>query len=89
MKDHALARRLQATFERDLEMTDVHGLHFYVQNGVVSLYGTLRHELDQDLLLTCVQRVPGVTGIDTENLNATDGSMPSGEHQVPLDDAGS
>lgn len=63
--DRALARRLYTTFERDLEVADVHGLHFYVSNGTVTLYGTIRSELDRDLLISVVRQVPGVKGVVT------------------------
>lgn len=62
-RDRRLAARLYATFERDLELADVQGIHFYVQNGVVTLYGTIRHALDRDLLTSLVRQVPGVQGV--------------------------
>ena len=65
-KDRALTQRLFATFERDLELADVHGIHFYVQNGTVTLYGVVRHELDRELLLSLVRQVPGVKGVVEE-----------------------
>ena len=68
LKDRALAHRLYATFERDLAMSDVRGLHFYVEGGVVTLYGTIRHELDHNLLLRSIRQVPGVKRIVTDKL---------------------
>jgi len=62
-RDRALARRLHANFERDLELADIHGIHFYVQNGVVTLYGVVRNELERDLLVSLVRQVPGVKGV--------------------------
>ncbi len=62
-RDRTLARRLHAHFERDLELADIHGIHFYVQNGVVTLYGVVRNELERDLLVSLVRRVPGVKGV--------------------------
>lgn len=60
LSDRALAHRLFQTFENDLENADVQGLHFYVQNGVVTLYGTVRHDLDRELLTDLVRDIPGV-----------------------------
>ncbi|WP_457652005.1 BON domain-containing protein [Rhodocaloribacter sp.] len=62
-RDRALARRLHANFERDLELADIYGIHFYVQNGVVTLYGVVRNELERDLLVSLVRQVPGVKGV--------------------------
>ena len=64
-RDVSLARRLFNTFERDLELADIQGVHFYVQGGVVTLYGTVRHELDRDLLMTLVREMQGVKGVVT------------------------
>lgn len=64
-RDISLARRLYNTFERDLELAEIQGIHFYVQNGIVTLYGTVRHELDRDLLMTLVREMQGVKGIVT------------------------
>lgn len=64
-RDVSLARRLYNTFERDLELAEIQGIHFYVQNGIVTLYGTVRHELDCDLLMTLVREMQGVKGIVT------------------------
>ena len=64
-RDISLARRLFSTFERDLELADIQGVHFYVQGGVVTLYGTVRHELDRDLLMTLVREMQGVKGVVT------------------------
>ncbi|MEX0748116.1 MAG: BON domain-containing protein [Rhodothermales bacterium] len=62
-RDLTLARRLFNTFERDLELAEIHGIHFYVQNNVVTLYGTVRHELDRELLISLVREIPGVQGV--------------------------
>lgn len=59
-RDQVVARRLQNTFERDLELASVQGLNFFVQDGVVTLYGTIRHELDRELISNVVRSVPGV-----------------------------
>lgn len=63
LKDRALAQRLFKTFERDLELARVRGIHFYVRSGTVTLYGTIRHELDRDLLVSLVRKIPGVKGV--------------------------
>lgn len=60
VKDKVLTERLLRTFERDLELANVRGIHFYVKNGSVTLYGTIRHELDRDLLLSLVKKISGV-----------------------------
>lgn len=65
-RDWLLARRLLRTFERDLELTGVHGLHFYVQNGNVTLKGNVQQELDRDVLVSLVRQIPGVKGVLSE-----------------------
>lgn len=65
MRDKVLARRLFRRFEYDLADTDLQGLHFYVQNGIVTLYGSVRHELDQELLEDVVRGIPGVRSVVT------------------------
>ena len=62
-KDLTLSRRLYNTFERDLELADIHGIHFYVQNSVVTLYGTVRTDLDRELLVSLVREIAGVKGV--------------------------
>ncbi|GEM_PF-701858 len=62
-RDLSLARRLYATFERDLKLAEIQGIHFYVQNGVVTLYGTVRTDLDRELLVSLVREIPGVKGV--------------------------
>ncbi len=62
-RDRVIARRLQETFDRDLELTRVAGLHLFVQNSVVTLYGTVRHELDRELITSIAQKVPGVKDV--------------------------
>ena len=61
--DFNLARRLHTTFERDLELAQIQGIHFYVQNGIVTLYGIVRHELDRELLMSLVREMSGVKGV--------------------------
>jgi hypothetical protein len=62
-KDRLLARRLYRAFERDVDLIDVEGIRFYVQHGTVTLYGTIRHEVDRDLIVSLVRQVPGVLGV--------------------------
>lgn len=69
--DRAVARRLYATFERDLELADVHGVQFYVRGGIVTIYGTIKNSLDADLIVSLVRQVPGVKGVKT-NLQVID-----------------
>ncbi|HEX7069805.1 MAG TPA: BON domain-containing protein [Rhodothermales bacterium] len=66
-----MARRLYATFERELELTDIHGLQFYVRGGTVTIYGTIKNSLDVDLIVSLVRQVPGVKGVKT-NLQVID-----------------
>lgn len=63
VKDRALAQRLYKTFEEEMEVAQLRGIHFYVQNGVVTLYGAIRHELDRELLVSFVRQIPGVKGV--------------------------
>lgn len=70
-EDRAVARRLYATFERELELTDIHGLQFYVRGGTVTIYGTIKNSLDVDLIVSLVRQVPGVKGVKT-NLQVID-----------------
>lgn len=70
-QDRALARRLYGTFEKDLELADVHGLQFYVRGGTVTIYGTIKNSLDHDLIVSLVRQVPGVKGVKT-NLQVID-----------------
>lgn len=63
LKDEQLARRLYRTFEHDLALADVQGIHFYVHSGVVTLYGVVRHDLDRDLLVSLISGLPGVEDV--------------------------
>ncbi len=64
-EDRAVARRLYGTFERELEMADIHGLQFYVRGGTVTIYGTIKNSLDVDLIVALIRQVPGVKGVKT------------------------
>ncbi len=59
-RDCVLAERIRDAFERDLEMTGVRGLHFYVQDGCATIYGTVQNELDRELLVAFVRQIDGV-----------------------------
>lgn len=63
LKDELLARRLARTFEHDLALADVHGIHFYVKHGTVTLYGVVQHELDRELLVGIVRDVEDVEAV--------------------------
>lgn len=82
--DLNLARRLYSTFERDLELAEIQGIHFYVQNGVVTLYGTVRHELDRDLLMSLVREMSGVKGVVT-HLQLVDSRFQDAGDQESID----
>ena len=83
LKDKALALRLFRTFERDLELARVHGIHFYVKNCVVTLYGAIRHELDRDLLVSFVEQIEGVEGVE-EHLQIVDQPFRETESEITL-----
>ncbi len=70
-EDRAVARRLYSTFERELEMADIHGLQLYVRGGTVTIYGTIKNSLDVDLIVALIRQVPGVKGVKT-NLQVID-----------------
>lgn len=63
LKDRALALRLYRTFEHDLRLAPIRGIHFYVQHSAVTLYGTVRHDLDRELLVSLVRQIPGVKAV--------------------------
>lgn len=62
--DRTLVRRIRSAFEHDLQAaTDVQGLHFYVRDGVVTIYGAVQHDLDRELLLSLVRQLDGVKDV--------------------------
>ncbi len=83
LKDRALAYRLFHTFERDMELASVRGIHFYVQNGTVTLYGTIRHELDRTLLVSMVRQITGVKGV-VEHLQIVDRPFQEAEAELMM-----
>ncbi len=62
-RDQALLSRVASVFESDLERASVSGLKLYVQNAVVTVYGTVEHALDEQLIIRVVQTVPGVQAV--------------------------
>ena len=62
-KDQQLARRICTTVERDLAAADLRELHFYVYRGTVTVFGTVRHDLDRDLLTALAGQIPGVENV--------------------------
>ena len=83
LKDKALALRLFQTFERDLELAHVHGIHFYVKKGTVTLYGTIGHELDRDLLVSLITQIDGVEAVD-EQLQIDDSPSQESQSEITL-----
>jgi osmotically-inducible protein OsmY len=76
-RDQVVAQRLQNAFERDLELARVQGLNFFVQNGVVTLYGTIRHELDRELIISVIRGVAGVREV-VEHIQLVEGPAGTG-----------
>lgn len=72
-------------FERDLELAEIHGIHFYVQNGIVTLYGTVRHELDRELLMSLVREMSGVKGVVTHLQLVDSRFQDAGEQELTID----
>lgn len=69
-QDREIAGRLQEAFDRDLELTRVSGLYLFVQNSEVTLHGTVRNELDRELITSIAGKVPGVKNV-VEHLQIT------------------
>ena len=84
LTDKALAQRLCRTFERDLELSNVRGIHFYVKNSVVTLYGTIRHELDRNLIVSLVEQIDGVEAVE-EHLQIVDLPFQEAESEIMLE----
>jgi signal transduction histidine kinase len=59
-KDRRIARRLQDLFERELAMTELGGLQFFVHQGSVVLKGQLQHQDDREGVLELIGAVPEV-----------------------------
>ena len=63
VSDRALAKRLSNLIERDLYLTGVEDVRFFVKDGVVLIRGSVRHYLDRSLLVSLVESVPGVRSV--------------------------
>ena len=74
-RDQIIARRIQTTFDRDLELAGVSGLHAYVQNSEVTLHGSVRSDLDRELIVSITKRIPGVRSV-SEHLQLIDERLP-------------
>ncbi len=83
LKDKALALRLYLTFERDLELAHVRGIHFYVKKSTVTLHGTIRHELDRDLLVSLIVQIDGVKAV-VEHLQIADSPFQESQSEITL-----
>ena len=83
LNDKALALRLFQTFERDLELAHVCGVHFYVKKGTVTLSGTIRHQLDRELLLALVVQLDGVVEV-VEHLQIVDRPIQESLSEITL-----
>ncbi len=83
LKDKALALRLLETFERDLELAHVRGVHFYVKKGTVTLSGTIRHQLDCELLIALVAQLDGVKEV-AEHLQIVDRPFQESPSEITL-----
>lgn len=64
--DSQIARRLFVAFER-LGMVHTQGLHFYVFDGAVSVYGSVATPEVRDQVLSLITTMPGVRQV-TEHL---------------------
>lgn len=73
-RDHQLARRVFVAFER-LGQVDVKGLHFYVFDGAVSVYGAVATSELRDDVLGALTALPGVRHI-TEHLQVANPHKP-------------
>ena len=63
VSDRVLAKRLSHLIERDLYLTGVEDVRFFVKDGVVLIRGSVRHYLDRGLLVSLVESVPGVRSV--------------------------
>ena len=72
--DRQLSRRLFVTFER-LGMVHTQGLHFYVFDGAVSVYGSVATPEVRDQVLAALTALPGVRQV-TEHLQVANPHKP-------------
>jgi hypothetical protein len=68
--DQRIAGRLQDLFERELAMSDIGGLQFFVHRGSVVLRGDNLLEGDRDAVRSLVKSVPEVRRV-IDHLNET------------------
>lgn len=74
VSDQRIARRLFVSVER-LGMVHTKGLHFYVFDGAVSLYGSVATPEVRDQVLALVTALPGVRQV-TEHLQVANPHKP-------------
>ena len=67
----------------DTILAGIQGIHFYVKNGVITLYGTIRHELDRALLVSLVEQIEGVEGVE-EHLQIVDQPFQETHSEITL-----
>ncbi len=60
--DRDIGKRVRDVMEGDLSPS-VHGLHFYVFEGAVSVYGAVSTFADRDCVVTALAAVPGINQI--------------------------
>ncbi|MFB3132910.1 MAG: BON domain-containing protein, partial [Rhodothermales bacterium] len=61
----------------------VRGVHFYVKKGTVTLFGTIRHELDRELLISLVAQLDGVKEV-VEHLQIADKPFQESPSEITL-----
>lgn len=59
-QDRAICKRLIDLFEYELAASNLKGIHFYVQDAVVTLKGTVANAQDRKTLIRLVQQLPNV-----------------------------
>jgi hypothetical protein len=64
--DRALAQRLHYLFHHTLSEPSASGFHVYVKQGIVTLSGPIFQEADRTRLVSLIERVPGVEGIQDQ-----------------------
>jgi hypothetical protein len=62
LADRALAERVFDAFESE-EMPEVRGLHFYVFEGAISVYGAVASTAERDAVLGLLATISGATHI--------------------------
>ncbi len=59
-KDRRIARRLQDLFERELALSEIGSLQFFVHKGSVVLKGSIQQPADRAAVLEIIESVPEV-----------------------------